>query len=150
MSRSFSVTCVLFGLLTHGSFVFGQQMGLVGHWPLNEGTGTTTADVSGNGHAGTLMGDPQWVPGVFESALDFNGASDYVEIPHTVRLDIENQITIAAWIKVHSFLDWAGVLARDAAPDRGTAYGMQVWGDGSLRFVANQLIHDASIRQDWY
>lgn len=80
MSRSFLVTCVLFGLLTHGGFVFGQQMDLVGHWPLDEGAGTTAADVSGNGHAGTLMGDPQWTQGVYEGALDLDGVSDFVEI----------------------------------------------------------------------
>jgi hypothetical protein len=29
---------------------------LIGHWPLDEGTGTTVADASGNGHDGTIYG----------------------------------------------------------------------------------------------
>jgi len=33
---------------------------LVGHWPFEEGTGISTADVSGNGNAGTLYGGPTW------------------------------------------------------------------------------------------
>ncbi len=35
--------------------------GLVGCWNLNEGTGTTAGDSSGNGLAGTLMNGPVWI-----------------------------------------------------------------------------------------
>ena len=49
---------------------------LLGHWTCEEGTGTTTADVSGNGLTGTLVGTtlPQWVtPGAVGSgALNFS------------------------------------------------------------------------------
>ncbi|MEC9070851.1 MAG: LamG domain-containing protein, partial [Myxococcota bacterium] len=38
----------------------GAEDGLVGYWPLNEGTGETTADASGNDHHGTLEG-ANWV-----------------------------------------------------------------------------------------
>src|SRR5579862_9223372 len=31
------------------------DFGLVGYWPFEEGTGTTTADLSGSGNAGTLI-----------------------------------------------------------------------------------------------
>ena len=33
-----------------------SRSGLVGHWPLNEGSGTTARDVSGNGNNGTISG----------------------------------------------------------------------------------------------
>jgi type II secretory pathway pseudopilin PulG len=33
---------------------------LAGYWPLEEGTGTTTADQSGNGNTGTLTNGPTW------------------------------------------------------------------------------------------
>lgn len=33
---------------------------LEGYWPLNEGSGATTADASGNGHSGTLTSNPTW------------------------------------------------------------------------------------------
>tara|TARA_B100000902_G_scaffold395912_1_gene455537 strand:+ start:112 stop:1851 length:1740 start_codon:yes stop_codon:yes gene_type:complete len=33
---------------------------LMGYWPLNEGTGITTTDLSTNGNNGTLMGGIQW------------------------------------------------------------------------------------------
>lgn len=46
--------------------VNGPQTGLVGYWRLSEGTGNFTADLSGHGHDGTLMGTgsalPLWSP----------------------------------------------------------------------------------------
>ena len=43
--------------------------GLVAHWTLDDGAGTTVADQSGNGHQGTLTGG-SWVPrGRFGGAL---------------------------------------------------------------------------------
>jgi hypothetical protein len=49
--------------------------GLVAYYPLDEGTGTTTADKSGNGHDGTLGAGVTWVtPGLAgSSAIDVNG-----------------------------------------------------------------------------
>jgi hypothetical protein len=54
---------------------------LIGHWPLDEGAGTTVADVSGRGHNGFFAeGTPEWVEGMFGNALRFNG-SNKVEVP---------------------------------------------------------------------
>jgi prepilin-type N-terminal cleavage/methylation domain-containing protein len=67
---------------------------LVGHWPLNEGSGTLVNDLSGYNNHGTL-GDgscisgegscPSWVmdgvPGTENMVLEFNGDNNYVEIP---------------------------------------------------------------------
>ena len=33
---------------------------LVAHWRFDEGSGTTTADATGNGHDGSLEGSPTW------------------------------------------------------------------------------------------
>ena len=52
--------------------------GLVGAWAFAEGNGTTTADSSGNGNAGTLVG-ASWTPlGRYGSAVSFNGAGSTV------------------------------------------------------------------------
>ncbi|MHC4431746.1 MAG: LamG domain-containing protein [Planctomycetota bacterium] len=68
---------------------------LVAHLGFDEGSGNVAHDTSGNGHDGTLNGDPQWVAGRFGGALDFDGADDYVEISRVVQDDF----TLAAWIK---------------------------------------------------
>ncbi|MHC4356863.1 MAG: hypothetical protein ACYS0H_29540, partial [Planctomycetota bacterium] len=46
---------------------------VLGAWLFDEGTGSTTADVSGNGNDGTLIGGPAWVAGQFGNALEFDG-----------------------------------------------------------------------------
>jgi len=71
--------------------------GLVGYWTFDEGQGATAFDSSGNGLDGTLRGGPTWVVGQVGGALDFNGSTAYVEVPHHPLLSITGEITIAAW-----------------------------------------------------
>ena len=58
--------------------------GLGAAYAFDEGAGTTSADVSGNGHTATLVNAPSWVPGQFGSALSFAigaGASAPGQLP---------------------------------------------------------------------
>ncbi|MCJ7482651.1 MAG: LamG domain-containing protein [Thermodesulfovibrionales bacterium] len=47
---------------------------------MNEGSGNTVQDLSGNGNAGTLVGNTYWAGGKFGPALDFDGTTDYVTV----------------------------------------------------------------------
>ena len=73
----------------------------VAHWRLDETSGTTAYDSSGNGNDGTLSGNPQWEVGMIGGALHFDGSSDYVQIPFSESLRVHNQggLTNAAWFK---------------------------------------------------
>ena len=52
---------------------------LVVYWRLDEGSGTTAYDSSGNGYDGEFIGDPQWVDGHGGGgALEFDGDDDNV------------------------------------------------------------------------
>jgi len=42
---------------------------LVAHWRLDEGSGTTPTDTSGNGRHGEFVGSPEWAVGVSGGAL---------------------------------------------------------------------------------
>ncbi len=60
-----------------------QASGLVGYWKFDEGSGTTTADASGNGNTGTLYNSPIWQTGSNckeGSCLSFNGTNSFVRI----------------------------------------------------------------------
>jgi len=48
--------------------------GLTGYWPFDEGSGTTTADMSLNGNDGTFVGTPLWETGIegFGNCLFFD------------------------------------------------------------------------------
>ncbi len=69
-------------------------------WKFDETSGTTASDSSRNGRDGTLMGNPQWVPGNINGALEFGGDGD-----HVVDEDGENYLnglsalTVCMWIK---------------------------------------------------
>ena len=74
--------------------------GLIGYWPLNELSGMTTADVSGNGNDGTLtnMTGAEWTTGKIGGALTFDGIDDEIIIPDDDALDGVNRLTISFWI----------------------------------------------------
>ncbi|MHC4806888.1 MAG: LamG-like jellyroll fold domain-containing protein [Planctomycetota bacterium] len=79
---------------------------LVGWWRLDEGSGTTAYDSSGNGRHGTFTGDPEWVAGKIGGALQFDGQG-----PERVLLgtfDVTgNAISITCWFKADN-LDTPG------------------------------------------
>jgi hypothetical protein len=76
---------------------------LVAHWKFNEGSGNVAHDTSGNGNDGTFVGDPQWAAGKIGGALEFNGSSDYIEVPFSESLRVINQgdFSIAAWFRLN-------------------------------------------------
>lgn len=39
----------------------GNEEGLIGYWPLSKGSGTVIDDISGHGHNGVMVGNPEWV-----------------------------------------------------------------------------------------
>ena len=61
-----------------------NNLGLVGYWPMNEGTSTQAGDFSGNGKMGTLSTNggsiPTWTYGRRGNALNFNGTNGYVSV----------------------------------------------------------------------
>ncbi|MHC4593343.1 MAG: hypothetical protein ACYS19_00165, partial [Planctomycetota bacterium] len=72
---------------------------LIGYWPLDEGAGTTVADVSGRGHNGFFTeGTPLWVEGKYGKALRFDGVNK-VEIPDHADFHLEDAVSMALWIK---------------------------------------------------
>ena len=72
---------------------------LLGYWPLDEGSGTTTADASGK-LVGRING-AVWTTGKFGSALRFDGANAVLDLPNTPELDRlqRGDYTLAAWVK---------------------------------------------------
>ena len=110
---------------------------LAAHWKLDEGSGQTTADSSGNGFDGTLVGDIAWIAGQDGGALVFDGNEDFVEIADSNDLSIVNQITVAAWIKVDMFEQaWAPVVTKGDRSWRLQRNG----GENSLEFACSGVI----------
>ena len=69
------------------------------HWRLDEGSGTTANDSSGNGHDGTFSGEPQWVAGHQSAgALQFDGVDDYV-VYSFGQIQTFATASVALWVK---------------------------------------------------
>jgi hypothetical protein len=82
--------------------------GLVGWWKFDEGTGTTTADSSGNNNTGTLNNDPTWTTGKYGNAISFDGTNDYIYLASdTVST---NTITVCAWMYPKVLNQWRMII----------------------------------------
>ncbi|MDE0085018.1 MAG: LamG domain-containing protein [Candidatus Poribacteria bacterium] len=91
-------------IITSLSIVYAVDDGLVAYWPFNEGAGKTAVDVTGNGHDGKFEGAPKWVDGKFGTALEFDGAGDYVAVADDDALDLTKNITLMAWFSPNDVL----------------------------------------------
>ena len=78
----------------------------VGWWKLDG----DVLDSSGNGYNGTTQGNPEWVPGVYDQALDMAG-SDYVSINGYKGILGTKAFSITAWIRTTdngAIVSWGG------------------------------------------
>ncbi|MBI2609940.1 fibronectin type III domain-containing protein [Candidatus Giovannonibacteria bacterium] len=71
--------------------------GLVGHWKLDETSGISAADSSGNSNNGTISNGPLWASGKINGALKMDGVDDYVTVSNSANLN-PAVITLSAWI----------------------------------------------------
>jgi RHS repeat-associated protein len=77
--------------------------GRVGAYPFEEGSGTSTADLSGLGNTGTLQGGVTWTTaGQFGKALTFTDGT-WVDLGNPGPLQLTGSMTVSAWVKASSF-----------------------------------------------
>lgn len=75
-----------------------EPSGLVGYWPLDEGSGTETYDASANANNGVLINAPTWGTGKVGADLTFNGTSQAVDLGNPTESQITNG-TVELWMK---------------------------------------------------
>jgi hypothetical protein len=79
----------------------GTNPTIMGYWPLDEGSGTSAFDASGNGNLGLLVNSPTWQSG---GNCRFNGCLEFQK-PIGQYIDISpypnppESFTLSAWIK---------------------------------------------------
>jgi glucose/arabinose dehydrogenase/PKD repeat protein len=107
--------------------------GLVAAYGFNEGAGTTVADASGTGNAGTTSGTTWNSGGRFGSALSFNGSSASVAVPNRASLDLNSGMTLEAWLRPTALNGgvggWRTVLFKERGG--GMGYGLYANDDGA-------------------
>lgn len=74
--------------------------GLAGLWALDEGSGTSTADSSGNSNTGTLVGGASWVAGhIGAGAVSLNGSTGRITVASSASLTVAS-MTVSAWVYI--------------------------------------------------
>jgi hypothetical protein len=124
MSKPTALALIALTLLVGSERVLGDiTNGLVAYYNFEGLSGTvgeTIVDQSGHGHDGVCRQDqatlkaPTIVPGPngLDDALNFDG-SFYIQIPNHPDFNINDNITLAAWVSVDTFdQDWQTVFCR--------------------------------------
>ncbi|MHC4296051.1 MAG: LamG domain-containing protein [Planctomycetota bacterium] len=139
--RLICLVSLILVLITAGS----ASADLVGHWTLDDGSGSTATDSSGNGNDGILVDNPvwdiAWITGPSGGAAEFYGVGtptgngDYFDCGSDASLNTTGPISIALWIRPDAD-DPEGNLTTTAPMSKtdGSAWSWQVrygWGQGA-------------------
>jgi len=122
-----------------------NNAGLIGHWKFDG----DTLDYSGLGNNGTLGGDPQWVAGIKDGALDLDGIDDYVEIDGVADYITTNVFTLTAWIKTTQTAEGSLFGTNDSGSDHELQFGVKdgnVWVDDGSETQFPPAVND----DQWY
>ncbi|MGZ4177879.1 MAG: LamG domain-containing protein [Solirubrobacteraceae bacterium] len=118
--------------------------GPVGIWTLDEGSGTTVTDGSGNGNNGVLSGGTTWVPGISGSAVGFDGFSGQIKVEDNDALEPAGAITVSAWVKhAGSPGTYRYIVAKGGNGCIAASYGLYSGPSGGLQFYVSQ--HHGSV-----
>ena len=124
MLSSIVTIMVFMGMLLANSAVAE----LIGYWSFDEADGVT--DLSETGNDGVIVGNPETVEGVIGEALEFNGATDYVEIPDSPSISEMDELSLSAWIRPSKLGPWVSVIEKAIHQD--WSYGFFIEPDGTL------------------
>ncbi len=84
--------------------LWANASGLMGYWPMDEGMGTTTADLSGNGNTGNVSG--AWTIGKIVGGVNFDGSSsNNVDVANSTSLSFgTGSFSVSGWAFYRSYI----------------------------------------------
>ncbi len=106
--------------------------GLAGHWPLDEGSGSSTADLSGGGLTGQLVNGPTWVAGRKGRGLGFRDVGDHVSLGKPSALELTGAMTVSAWVNIETYRTGSIVTKLGGSMMRG--WFLELETTGAIRF----------------
>ncbi|MBD1397730.1 T9SS type A sorting domain-containing protein [Pontibacter sp. JH31] len=117
---------------------------LVGHWKMDEGSGSVLVDDSGYGNNAVLQNTSKvnWIAGVNGLALDLPGNwYRFAIAPNNASLNMTNEITISAWIKPQ--VRKGRMILSKVDPD---GYQLGTNGNGKIEFWFNSTSNGTAYR----
>ena len=77
--------------------------GLVGHWRMDETSGTTVTDASANSNNGTMQGSMSAASdsavGAVKTSLSFDGVDDRISVADNAALEMTDDFSVSFWVK---------------------------------------------------
>jgi len=110
--------------------------GYVAYFPFSEGSGSTTTDISSNGHVGTLSGTYMWTPDVRTTnstsifVTDASSPSGMALVPSSDSLKLTAAGTISCWVKIRNANGNAGLVHKGITSASDESYSLQFASDG--------------------
>jgi len=123
---------------------------LVAHWKLDDGSGMTAVDSSGNGFDGTLINGPTWVAGFdgVGGALELDGRDDYVDFGNPATWPAgKSPRTLCGWGRTHSIAASYRWMAAYGSPAAGQA--MFIGLNGSTLIAGGYWGDDVTVSNVW-
>jgi hypothetical protein len=113
------------------SFQYQPDGNTLGLWHMNEISGSTVADTSGNSNNGTAVGT-SIVTGKFGRARSFSGSGQYIDLPENAPLlSPGNYLTLEAWINIPAY-PASGQGNHIISTGNQNDYDLSIYSDGRL------------------
>ena len=132
------LTCAMATCLILATFVTAHAGTVVGLWHMDENSGSTMQDSSGNGNDGNLTDVTLGLPGVSGTAYGFNGSTSLASVPSNDSLNPGNaDIVLTAHVKFTGpFLDDSyDIIRKGKAGTTGGEFKMEILNSGLLKCV---------------
>jgi hypothetical protein len=131
------------GALTGTSQLVAGVTNAIFTWPLNEGTGTTAHDATGNGHTGTLNSGVSWaVDPTRGNVPQFNGTSGAVTSSSggsLVPTGLDKSFSVSAWQYVMKADSWQDAVTQDGTEASSFNLGYAQNGDWVFRMPSSDV-----------
>jgi hypothetical protein len=115
---------------------------LIAYYKFDEAYGSVannsgSAGNSINGTFGSGTSSPSWVAlGKVNKALSFDGIADFIDVGTAPSLNINNAITISAWIKQNAWNNYPAIISKGYATAGG--YSLHIRSDNTLWFELDE------------
>jgi hypothetical protein len=120
----------------------GPAPALIAKWAFDEGTGTSSADLSGHGHTATFVGGASWAAAGKEgTGLALDGTSGYADVGAAV-IDTTQSFTVLCWVKLAVVNAWEIAVSQDDVT--GSLFGLKLRGDATNAFDFDVETSDAT------
>ncbi len=130
--------------------ILSLYQGLVAYYPFDGNAN----DATPNKNDGVVIGPSLTTgqDGQSNSAYSFDGQDDYIRVPHSPSLNIDQDLTLSYWVKFQrvgsssdAFYDWQCIVMKTSD---GNSFGSMVGRNRELRFYHRDTTSTNS--EDWY